>query len=148
MGLPKVILVATDFSLDAKNAAAEAVQLAKRLDARCFLVHAWHVPIGPWEGGASMPMQVIAQVEAAATQCLEEALAVARAEYPAAEGKLVYGDPRDAISKIARELHADLIVVGTHGRRGVSRLLLGSVAEWLVRHATCDVLVARGSESP
>lgn len=52
-------------------------------------------------------------------------------------------DPREAIAQLASDLEADLIVVGTHGRRGVSRMLLGSVAEGIVRIAPCPVLVVR-----
>jgi nucleotide-binding universal stress UspA family protein len=52
-------------------------------------------------------------------------------------------DPRHAIIHSAREWGADLIVMGSHGRRGVDRVLLGSVAEWVVRHAPCSVEVVR-----
>jgi nucleotide-binding universal stress UspA family protein len=54
--------------------------------------------------------------------------------------------PADAIVKYAREIHADIIVVGTHGRGGMSRLLMGSVAEHVVRNAPCPVLVVRPRE--
>lgn len=53
------------------------------------------------------------------------------------------GDARDVIDAVAAELGADLIVMGTHGRRGLSRVFLGSVAETVVRTAPCSVLVAR-----
>ena len=53
------------------------------------------------------------------------------------------GDPRDMILQTAKEIHADLIVIGTHGRRGISRFLLGSVAEAIVRSAPCPVLTVR-----
>ena len=53
------------------------------------------------------------------------------------------GDARDSIIQAAEELHADLIVMGTHGRRGVSRALLGSIAETVVRSAPCPVLTVR-----
>ncbi len=54
--------------------------------------------------------------------------------------------PADEIVKYAREVHADIVVVGTHGRGGVSRLLMGSVAEHVVRNAPCPVLVVRPRE--
>ncbi len=54
--------------------------------------------------------------------------------------------PADEIVKHAKEIHADVIIVGTHGRDGVSRLLMGSVAEHVVRHAPCPVLVVRPQE--
>jgi nucleotide-binding universal stress UspA family protein len=143
MGLPKVILVATDFSEDAKKAVAEAVQLAKVLDARLYLMHAWQVPTTSWEGGWAMPQDVFVQVEANARTALQDAVDAVRPQYPSVQDMFVQGDPREAILSTANTVHADLIVLGTHGRRGVSRLLLGSVAESVVRHATCSVLISR-----
>jgi nucleotide-binding universal stress UspA family protein len=57
------------------------------------------------------------------------------------------GTPADEIVALAKELDADLIVVGTHGRRGVRRLLLGSVARAILRHAGCPVLVVRQKQT-
>jgi universal stress protein A len=56
------------------------------------------------------------------------------------EHRLITGDPSTAIAKLAEEEHADLIVMGTHGRTGLTRLLMGSVAEAVVRRAPCPVL--------
>jgi nucleotide-binding universal stress UspA family protein len=56
------------------------------------------------------------------------------------------GDPRDMINRTAQELGVDLIVMGTHGRRGLTRALLGSVAESVVRSAPCAVLTVRLKE--
>lgn len=58
------------------------------------------------------------------------------------------GDPQHEILAAAREWNADLIVVGTHGRGGLTRVLLGSTAESLIRHATIPVLVVRGEATP
>lgn len=57
------------------------------------------------------------------------------------------GEARDGILKAAKEVSADLIVIGSHGRRGVKRLVLGSVAEDIVRRAPCPVLVVRMKEA-
>jgi nucleotide-binding universal stress UspA family protein len=54
-----------------------------------------------------------------------------------------FGDAGDAIAQLASDIEADLVVVGTHGHRGLERLLLGSVAENVVRLAPCPVLVVR-----
>ena len=58
----------------------------------------------------------------------------------ACEHRLLTGDPAVAIARLAEEEHADLIVMGTHGRTGLTRLLMGSVAEAVVRRAPCPVL--------
>jgi nucleotide-binding universal stress UspA family protein len=59
------------------------------------------------------------------------------------EHHLLHGDPAQEILRHAREQHVDLIVMGTHGRTGLSRLLLGSVAESVLREATCPVLTVK-----
>jgi nucleotide-binding universal stress UspA family protein len=58
-------------------------------------------------------------------------------------GRVEPGDPRDAIVRIAEEEKIDLVVVGSHGRTGLPRLLMGSVASYVVSHAPCDVLVVK-----
>jgi len=80
-----------------------------------------------------------------------EALALKqlRAVVPEREATLavrISASPANAIVEYARSVHADAIVVGTHGRTGVSRLLMGSVAEHVVRHAPCPVLAVRRNE--
>jgi nucleotide-binding universal stress UspA family protein len=61
-----------------------------------------------------------------------------------ATGLLLDGAPHDQIPRAARRNRADLIVIGTHGRTGLSKVLLGSVAERVIRSATCPVLTVRG----
>ena len=139
--LPKHILVAIDFSPFSERALDYACLIAPRLDARIHLVNAV---------GAALPELVVALTDER-IQTLKrgyltalEALVAARKDL-APFGELVVepGDARDAIIAVATNLKADLIVMGTHGRRGFSRLLLGSVAEEVVRRAPCPVLVVR-----
>ena len=59
------------------------------------------------------------------------------------EHRLVMGDPASEIVRVAKEEHPELVVLGTHGRTGLSRILMGSVAEAVVRHAPCPVLIYR-----
>ena len=61
----------------------------------------------------------------------------------ATEARVVKGDPREALVDAARTLHADLVVVGSHGRTGLAKLVLGSVANHVVTHAPCSVLVVK-----
>jgi nucleotide-binding universal stress UspA family protein len=84
------------------------------------------------------------EVRARAEARLEPLLARARAACVEAEALLVPGFPDEAIVETARQRGADLIVVGTHGRRGAARLMLGSVAARVVAGAPCPVLTARG----
>jgi len=65
-----------------------------------------------------------------------------------AERQLVEGDPVSEILRVAREMPADLIVMGTHGRTGLERLLMGSVAEEVLRKATCPVLTVKRPPGP
>ena len=59
------------------------------------------------------------------------------------EGRVLQGDPREAIVRTARDEGVDLVVVGSHGRRGISKLVMGSVAAHVVTHAPCSVLVVK-----
>lgn len=59
------------------------------------------------------------------------------------EGRVVDGDPREVLVEAARTTHADLLIVGSHGRTGLSKLFMGSVASHVVTHAPCSVLVVR-----
>ena len=60
-----------------------------------------------------------------------------------AESRVIEGDPREALLELAKREHVDLIVVGSHGRTGLEKLLMGSVASHIVNHAPCSVLVVR-----
>ena len=142
MNLPRTILVPTDFSESAEYALDYAVQLADKLDGRILLLNAIGVPaLGVPELGlavSSTMMESLVKTHSAALDTL------AASKRPAKiETLLRSGDARDVIVLAAKELDADLIVMGTHGRRGVSRALLGSVAEGVVRTAPCPVLTIR-----
>jgi nucleotide-binding universal stress UspA family protein len=131
------ILFATDFSPVAENAALYALEFARSYKAK---VHALHVrPIEIY--GAAPPeswpilrdaTQALAQQQAAQ---LDRRFAGVEHEATVAEG-----DIWDFISKYIEEDHTDLVVMGTHGRKGVEKFLLGSVAENVLRRATCPVL--------
>jgi nucleotide-binding universal stress UspA family protein len=143
MDLPTTILVPTDFSDCAQEALDYALKLAARLDAKICIVHAYLLPIASWEGAWAFPQDVITQLEAASHQKLEETLSKAREVLPTVTAKFYRGDAREAIPHAAAELKADLIVMATHGRRGLSRALLGSVTESTIRRAPCPVLAFR-----
>lgn len=143
MDLPTTILVPTDFSDCAQEAVDYAVKLAARLNAKVCIMHAYLIPVASWEGTWAFPEDVTTQLEAVSRSKLEETLSKARTTLPTATAKFYRGDAREAIAQAATELKADLIVMGTHGRRGVTRALLGSVTESIIRRAPCAVLAFR-----
>lgn len=139
MPVLRTILAPTDFSDNAARAAAQAFQLAALQGGRVYLLHAYSVPAYP--DGFAIGVDVVTPMEQAAQRALaiETDKYRARSEYGGAILEL--GDARDLIIRHAKSLHADLIVMGTHGRSGFQHLLLGSVAESVVRNAPCPVLV-------
>lgn len=121
------ILVATDFSPSSEAALRHAVELAKLLPAEVLLLH-------------------VADADATETEIEEQfrqALSDSRAGERVGEQLLLRGDPAASILAHAARMKARLIVMGTQGRRGMERLLLGSVATAVIRGARCPVLVVR-----
>jgi nucleotide-binding universal stress UspA family protein len=145
MNTPNVqhILVAHDFGEPAQGALEFALGLAGKLNAHVTVLHAYDLPIHGLEGlaaGAALETHV----QAAARTALDEIVAQSRDSAVDVESVLRTGPPWSEITATARDMHADLIVVGTHGRRGLSRAMLGSVAERVVRSAPCPVLTVHG----
>jgi nucleotide-binding universal stress UspA family protein len=147
----RTILVGTDFAEPSLVAIDAAARWARHFDAAVVLVHAFD-PSPPPSGallGGSWPMVDLAAYEAATWKDLME---LRRARLgKVREVRLAVLRHRSiplAICDGAAEQHADLVVIGTHGRSGVSRVVLGSVAEQVVRHAPCPVMCVRGSEVP
>jgi nucleotide-binding universal stress UspA family protein len=140
----KRIVCATDFSERAAAAERQAVQLAKALGAEIVLAHvASEAPL--WREGFYTPD--VRAVFEGQRQWAADSLA-ARAEALTAEGVVARGVvrvglPWEEIVRLGAEEHADMIVMGTQGRTGLDRLLLGSVAERVIRRAPCPVLTVR-----
>jgi nucleotide-binding universal stress UspA family protein len=144
---PRRILCPIDFSAGATHAFRVAARLACELDVELEIVHAWHLPPFTVGGEAPLPADAIQTLVDDAQRGLTDAIADAhRLGCPHVTSQLVSGPPWERITELARP--TDLIVMGTHGRTGVSRFLLGSVAEKVVRHAPCAVLVARPHGPP
>ena len=143
----KKICCATDFSELSRIAMLEAAELARRFEGELELVHV-HLP--PPAVGTDLLASPIA-VEDTAPAELEGTIAMWRDEAERLAGRpvrtmLLRGEPAAEILRHARQREIDVLVVGTHGRRGLGRLLLGSVAERLVREAPCAVVVGRRRE--
>jgi nucleotide-binding universal stress UspA family protein len=142
MNLPKTILVATDFSDGAEHALDYAVALADKLGAKIHLLNVIGIPaLGVPELGVAITASTIESTIRNNHAELDK-LATRRAG-ASIETLLRTGDARDAIVDVARDIGADLIVMGTHGRRGVRRALIGSIAEGVLRTASCPVLTIR-----
>lgn len=150
-GMPvRTIVVGVDFSAPSELACRQAVAIARRAGARVVLAHAGAIPEEP-EG---VPASMRATAEAY-LKILRDRVADDHAALTELAGRLsgagveisqvlVDGFPDDALLAAAQDLGAELIVTGSHGRRGLDRVLLGSVAERVVRGAEVPVLVARG----
>jgi nucleotide-binding universal stress UspA family protein len=142
------ILLPTDFSAPSRNAARYAASFAEEYRARIYLLHVMEGPtppmaseeVGPGDGGLRE------EIERGVTEEMKGAL-------PENSGKGLevihltrHGRPHEEIIGVAREMDVDLIVMGTHGRSGLSHILLGSTAERVVRNAPCPVLTVRHPE--
>jgi nucleotide-binding universal stress UspA family protein len=142
--LLKNILVPTDLSEGAEEALDYACDLARQFGATVHLIHVIGIPtLGVPELGVALTSTVIDSLIRDNQEALDAL--VLRKQNAATFGRTLLrtGDARDLICQTAKDLNADLIVMGTHGRRGVSRALLGSVTETVVRSAPCPVLTVR-----
>jgi nucleotide-binding universal stress UspA family protein len=140
------ILVPHDFSEAAQRALAYAVELADKLGARLTVMHAYEIPAYGFPEAPLLTTDVVGQIHRAAQVALDGV--ANRVQHPGREVKteLRNGTAWREINGLAKQLNVDLVVMGTHGRRGLARALLGSVAEKVVRTAPCPVLTIHGPE--
>lgn len=140
------ILVPTDFSDDANKAVSTASELAELLSAKIVILHAYSVDVpmaSPMAGGYSLPVGFYEKLRSSATSRVDEAAKKLRADGIDATGIAVCEPAAFAIADHAESLPAELIVMGTRGNTGLKHVLLGSVAERVVRTAPCPVLVVK-----
>ncbi|MGO4813489.1 universal stress protein [Cupriavidus sp. 2MCAB6] len=140
------ILVAVDGSESADRALAEALHLAAAMGSEVTVMHVIDNSYLRYEVGYVDLTDLRASLLEGGQSLLDEAKAKAAAQQVACKTLIVdeplaLGDVASAIEQAAQQTHAELIVVGTHGRRGVRRLLMGSVAEGLVRQCRQPVLL-------
>jgi universal stress protein A len=145
----KRILVATDFSDCSRVAVDYAVNFAERLGADVHIVHVFERPVY-FEVGVAHSLQLrhnvdewMRDLKQDAAKQLDALAAEVRGKKPGTQTSLREGLPVDELLKAATEISADLIVLGTHGRTGLPHVVLGSVAERVVRGAPCPVLTVR-----
>lgn len=140
----KHILVAHDFSQAAEMAMTYALDLAATLTGRVTVVHAYELPVYGFPEGLTLAAEMPGHIQQMATKAVEGIVAHAARPGVAVDGMVREGPAWSEICAAAVEIKADLVVIGTHGRRGLAHALLGSVAEKVVRSAPCPVLTIRG----
>jgi nucleotide-binding universal stress UspA family protein len=138
------VLVATDLSESSQAALKQAIELTRTPGTDLTVVHTCEIPVYSYTPEMAMaPVDLLTPVVDAARARLEELMRQVRKECPGAQSLLEIGVPADKILSAAASSGADLIVMGTHGRRGLAHAMLGSVAEKVVRRATVPVLTVR-----
>ena len=135
----KTIVFPTDFSTASDAALEHAATLARQSGARLLIVHVEEPPLA--YGGGELYYGLPEPNSERILKMLED-VKPADPAVPYAH-RLTMGDPAGEVVRIAADEHAEMIVLGTHGRTGMTRLLMGSVAEAIVRRAPCPVLVYR-----
>jgi universal stress protein A len=140
----QLIIFPTDFSHCGDAALRMATSLARDSGAKLLIVHVEEPPVA--YGGGEMYYGVPDPASEDLWRMLREVVPTD----PAVpfEHRLITGDPSSAIARLAEEEQADMIIMGTHGRTGLTRLLMGSVAEAVVRRAPCPVLTYKQPAEP
>lgn len=146
------ILVPVDFSSCSDEAVDYAAFLAKKLSASVELVHAWHAPhdLGPFLGQLAVndpetgeERSLAEFVERQAKEALDRTSTKLADHGLPVSARLVEGTAKRAIVRAVEEGDYDLVVLGTHGRTGLAHVLMGSVAEWVLRHVAVPVVTVR-----
>ncbi len=141
------IMHPTDFSTASQAAFVKALEMAKAGRGALTLVHVLS-PVMPVPGDGYISPKVYDEIAAStrawAQKQLDRRLAKAKAAGVRAKGFLLDGVPHEQIVRAAKSKRADLIVMGTHGRSGLAKLFIGSVAGRVVSSAPCPVLTVRG----
>lgn len=142
------ILCPVDFSESADHALRYALAFATAYDAELRLLYVVELPFLPaysttMAPDLSLPIERLKQESQAA---LDEVVRASKELHPRVAGQLVVGTPFIEIIKAAREGKIDLIVVGSHGKSGLQHMLIGSVAEKVVRKSPCPVLTVKHPE--
>lgn len=138
----KKILMATDFSGFGDTAMKLATSLARDTGAQLMVVHVMPPPL------AAIDADYVGYGVEEDEATRRKHLAAARPDDPniSFSHHLLHGQPAEAIVEFAEEQEVDMIIIGSHGRRGLTRLLMGSVAEHIVRHARVPVLTVKNTE--
>jgi universal stress protein A len=141
------ILYATDYSKASGRACDEAVELARQNRAELLVVHVVEpIPYAAGEefGGAELYLKLEDATKREAQTSMAKLMRRLQKSKVKARSLLLRGSAHDQIVNAAKSKRADMIVIGTHGRTGLSKLFMGSVAGKVVSAATCPVVTVRG----
>jgi len=141
----KSILVATDFTPGANQAVELALEMAARDQADLVVLHVFEIPSYMYPGVEFAAVDYLGPLQEAAQRQFDQLCASVRGRWPRMQGLFKEGTAWEQILAVIAETHADLVVVGTHGRRGLAHALLGSIAEKVVRLSPVPVMTVRQS---
>jgi nucleotide-binding universal stress UspA family protein len=145
----KKVLVAIDFGPASDAAVDEAAALASALDAKLTVLHVFETPSWAYPVLPYAPLvDIAAELEKAAHAEVSAIVRRLEGRVPSVEGVVRQGSAWRHINDVAQALGADIIVLGTHGRRGAPRALIGSVAEKVVRTSPVPVLTVHAPTLP
>ncbi|MGO8997712.1 MAG: universal stress protein [Polyangiaceae bacterium] len=139
----KTILVPFDFDKSTDAALDAAIDLARMTEARIILFHAWDATWAYDEPSFRMN-DITLEIGKAARASVEKKLQEVRAKWPRTTALVRQGTTWQTVLDVIREEKCDLVVIGTHGNRGLAHAFLGSVAEKIVRTSPVPVLTVRG----
>jgi nucleotide-binding universal stress UspA family protein len=143
----KHLLVPVDFGEPSQRALAAGVDLARRFGSQLTLVHVCEIPAYVYGGMTYATADLIGPIEEAARETLDKALRGVKDKLPATTGILRRGPAAMEILGVISELRVDLVVIGTHGHKGLKHAFLGSVAERIVRLSPVPVLTMHESKA-
>lgn len=139
----RILLVPTDFSEVSARALSLALTLAPRLDAEVVLAHISQVPIYAYPSGGLVPMM---ELQEGFSREAERSLEELASQAGGLRAVRCEGEPARCILAIIDDLRPVMVIMGTHGRQGLARLLLGSVAERVLRRSPSPVLIVRSQD--
>lgn len=141
----KNILCPTDFLEGSKEAVRYAVDIAKKYNAKIYLFHVIHdlAKTSGWYVPHITMDDLYKEIENGAKKEVEKLFAEELRGFDNVERRIIKGIPYDEIIKFSVENNIDLIVMATHGRKGLDRIIFGSTAEQVVKNSRCPVLTVR-----
>ena len=141
MKVTNKIVVPVDFSEATDGLVDYAISTANKLGSKVHFVHVLNMYPGDAMFGVPFPQDCEENLRTAAKERMSNLITDMTEKSAGCTGEVISGDPVDKILACAKEKESDLIIIGTHGAKGLEKILLGSVAERVVRKAECPILV-------